>query len=101
VAATDDELLALAQAYFDETWDPPPEDLAAMHGDIGALVRHVAEGAADDARRAALATAVDAIDDGLAVDLVLDRLGAVLGDTGDPVGRLADRVLRVAEGSEG
>ena len=43
LAADADDLLSLALAYFEESLDPPPDELAATHGDIGALVRHVAE----------------------------------------------------------
>ena len=41
--ADPDDLVALAIAYFAEELPEPPEAFAATHGDIGALVRHVAE----------------------------------------------------------
>jgi hypothetical protein len=86
-----DDLLALACAYFEETLAEPPEELAATHGDIGALVRHVAEHEADVKRRRLLGEAVDAIDDGLAADVVVGRLSRCLGTQEDPVARLRRR----------
>jgi len=91
-SADDDDLLALASVYFEETLDSPPEELAATHADIGALVRHVAEHEGDEARRRLLAEAVDAIDDGLAADVVVVRLGRSLRVGEDPVVRLVRRV---------
>jgi len=93
-AATDD-LLLLAVAYFEDALAPPPEELAATHGDIGALVRHVAAHEADPARGVALAEAVDAIDDGLAGDAVIAALGRCLPADADPVDVLARRAAEV------
>lgn len=93
-----DLLLALAIAYFEDALDAPPDELAATHADIGALVRHVAEPEADASRRRLLDEAVDAIDDGLAPDVVIARLTAALSaeTASDPVGRLLERARAVA-----
>ena len=86
------DLLALALAYFEESLEAPPHELAATHGDIGALVRHVAEHEPDPPRRLLLAEAVDAIDDGLAVDVTIARLTRALGDDADALVRIRRRV---------
>jgi hypothetical protein len=93
-----DLLLALAIAYFEEALDPPPDDLAATHADIGALVRHLAAAEGEPSRRVALQEAVDAIDDGLAADVVIARLGSALDASwaDDPTGSLVRRALSLA-----
>lgn len=88
--AAADDLLCLAIAYFEDALGEPPEDLAATHADIGALVRHVA-GRADDERGAQLAEAVDAIDDGLDGDAVIAALTRCLEPGPEPLERLARR----------
>jgi hypothetical protein len=90
-AADPDDLVSLAIAYFEDTLEEPPEELAATHGDIGALVRHVAEHEADSDHRRTLGEAVDAIDDGLAADEVIRRLARCLDGTEDAPARLARR----------
>lgn len=90
--AAGDDLVALATVYFDETLDEPPDDLAATLGDIGALVRHVAEHEHDPERRRILGEAVDAVDDGLAADVTIARLGRALGDGVDATARIRGRV---------
>ena len=70
VEADADVLLALAIAYFEEALDSAPPDLEATHADMADLVRFVAAGDEDPARRARLAEAIDAIDDGLAGEAV-------------------------------
>jgi hypothetical protein len=93
-SAADAELLvALGVAYFEDALDPPPDDLAATHADIASLVRHVAQAQTDAPRRRLLDEAVDAIDDGLAADVVIARLTAVLSGAAaaDPVAWLVDR----------
>ena len=87
-----EDLLALASAYFEETLDEPPEELAATLADIGSLVRHVAEHENDPGRRRLLAEAVDAVDDGLAADVTIGRLGRALGDGVDAAARIRGRV---------
>jgi len=89
-----DDLVALALLYFEDSFDAPPEELAATHGDIGALVRHVAEHETDADRRRHLLEAVDAVDDGLAVDVTITRLGRALGGGADASARIR---LRVSE----
>lgn len=91
-AADADDLLALASAYFEETLDEPPEQLAATLGDIGSVVRHVAEHETDPGRRRLLGEAVDAVDDGLAADVTIARLGRVLGDGVDAAAHIRGRV---------
>ena len=86
-----DDLLSLALAYFEDGLDAPPEELAATHADIGALVRHLAEVETDASRRASLTEAVDAIDDGLAPDVVVSRLVACLRGEEEAVVRLSRR----------
>jgi hypothetical protein len=90
--AVRDDLLALVLLYFEEALDPPPDELAATHGDIGALIRHISETEPDDARRRALREAVDAVDDGLAADVTISRLGLVLGDGSEAGARIRRRV---------
>ncbi len=92
------ELLAMAMLYFEESLDEPPDELAATLGDIGSLVRHVAEHERNPDQRLLLAEAVDAVDDGLAADVTISRLGRALGAQTDAatlirgrVGELLDR----------
>lgn len=93
------ELLALATLYFDEDLELPPEDVAATLGDIGALVRHVAEHTTDPERHRLLAEAVDAVDDGLAADVTIARLGRAMGAGGDATALIRRRVgVLLAEG---
>lgn len=89
--AETDDLVALAIAYFLDDLGRPPEELAATHGDIGALVRHVAEFETEPARRRWLGEAVDAVDDGLAADVVVGRLSQCLEGDEEPIARLARR----------
>jgi hypothetical protein len=86
-----DDLLSLAIAYFEDALDEPPEELAATHADIGALVRHLAVSSHEPRRRAALDEAVDAIDDGLAADVVIARLVRCLAGPEEPLTRLGRR----------
>lgn len=86
-----DDLVALAIAYFQDDLAAPPEELAATHGDIGALVRHLAELESDPVRRRLLAEAVDAVDDGLATDVTVGRLTRCLERDEEPIARLARR----------
>ena len=92
--ADPDDLVALAIAYFAEEL-PEPSRPSPRHGDIGALVRHVAERATDAARVRQLAEAVDAVDDGLAADVVVGRLSRCLEGDEEPVARLRRRAAEV------
>ena len=92
VAAAPHDLIALAILYFEDALAGPPEELAATLGDIGAVVRHAAERITDGPSRRAFDEAVDAIDDGLAADVVLDRLARALGDGADAADHLRRRV---------
>ena len=92
--ATPDDLIALAIAYFADELPEPAEELAATHGDIGAVVRHVA-GVAGAERARQLGEAVDAIDDGLAADVVVGRLSRCLTFDEDPVTRLRRRAAEL------
>ena len=94
-----DDLLSLVLAYFEESLDAPPDELAATHGDIGSLVRHVAEQELDPERRLLLGEAVDAVDDGLAADVTIARLTRALGDGADAVTRIRRRVNDLVEGA--
>ena len=101
-AADSDLLLALAVAYFEDALVAPPDELAATHADIASLVRHLAEAEGDAARRRLLEEAVDAIDDGLAADVVIGRLTTALSvaAAGDPVAWLLERAGGVAASHE-
>ena len=93
--AAGDDLIALAIAYFADELPEPPEALAATHGDIGALVRHVAAGETDAERAHDLAEALDAVDDGLAADVVVGRLSRCLTSEEEPVVRLRRRAAEL------
>lgn len=92
VTAEPEDLIALALAYFEDLLPEPPEELAATLGDIAGIVRHAAERISDAERRRAYDEAVDAIDDGLAADVMVDRLARAFGDGGDVVAHLRRRV---------
>ena len=96
-----DLVLALAIAYFTEACDGAPPDLEATQSDLSALVRQLMPGEADPERRALIAQAIDAIDDGLAGDAVAEKLLAARS-TGaeaiDPVELLSRRMLESGPG---
>ena len=98
VRADGRDLLALATLYFEEALDEPPEELAATLGDIGSLVRHVAEHEMEPDRRRLLGEAVDAVDDGLAADVTIARLGRALGDDVDAAALIRGRVRALSGG---
>jgi hypothetical protein len=89
--AEPDDLLALAVAYFADELPAPPEQLAATHGDIGSLVRHLAANEREPQRARELTDAVDAVDDGLATDVVVARLSRCLRGGEEPMERLRRR----------
>ena len=93
-----DDLVSLAVAYFEDALDAAPEDLAATHADIGSLVRHLAESESREDARRRLAEAVDAVDDGLAADVVVGRLTACLEGGEDPLARLRRRATEMLSG---
>jgi hypothetical protein len=95
--ADGDDLLALAIAYFEDALDAAPDELAATHGDIGSLVRHLAAADRRADRRGLLGQAVDAVDDGLAADVVVGRLTACLEGGEDPIARLRRRATELLE----
>ena len=92
-----DLLLALAIAYFEEAFDDPPSGLEATHADMSELVRHAAALEEDAERRRLLTEAVDAIDDGLAGDAVVNRLGAARTPTPDEQADPVDLLVMLAE----
>jgi hypothetical protein len=92
VAADPEDLLCLVLAYFEESLDPPPDELAATLGDIGLLVRDLAAHEADEGRRRLLEEAIDAVDDGLAEDVTIGRLARALGGEADATSRVRRRV---------
>ena len=94
-AAGPDDLLSLAVAYFEEALSAPPDELAATHADIGALVRHLAVHEEDAERRRRLGEAVDAVDDGLAADVVVSRLDRCLREEEEPLTRLLRRAREI------
>jgi hypothetical protein len=97
-----DTLLSVAIAYFEEALEAAPPDLEATHADLSELVRFVAAHDPDPARRAGLAEAIDAIDDGLAGDAVARLLGAswreMTNEQADPVDLLVARARRLLGG---
>lgn len=97
-----DVLLSLAIAYFEEALEAPPPDLEATHADLAGLVRFVAAREKDPVRRARLAEAIDAIDDGLAGDAVARLLTMsrprTPNEQADPVDLLVARATRLLGG---
>ena len=91
------DLVCLAIAYFEDALEAPPEELAATHADIGALVRHVAAHESDQALASAIAEAVDAIDDGLAGDAVIAALARCLAPRSDPLEHLEWRGAELSQ----
>ena len=85
------DLVSIAVLYFEDALEEPPEELAATLGDIGAIVRHAADRAVDPERAEHFADAVDAIDDGVAADVVLERLTRILGPDVDALAHLRAR----------
>ena len=99
--ADPDLLLALAVAYFAEVGSDAPPELEATQSDLSALVRRLIDLETDVALRALLSEAIDAIDDGLAGDAVVEKLEAARsarGDAVDPVELLLQRAREVAAG---
>jgi hypothetical protein len=95
--ADPDLLLALAIAYFEEAFEDAPAELEATHADLSELVRHIASGEQDVARRRLLDEAVDAIDDGLAGDAVANRLSAARPGAADEQVEPVDLLVTLAE----
>lgn len=96
-----DLLLALAIAYFADAGSAAPPELEATQSDLSALVRQLIDSESDPAKRALLAEAIDAIDDGLAGDAVATKLGAARAageDAVDPVELLSRKAVEVAAG---
>ena len=76
--ASPEEIVLAALVYFAQVLEPPPAEVEATHEDVANAVRRLAA-REDDPRRASLLTeAIDAIDDGLAADEVMNRLAAAL-----------------------
>ena len=65
------------------------------------LIRHVASRAGSGERGVALQEAVDAIDDGLAADVVVSRLVRCLVGSEEPVARLLRRASELRSAGEG
>ena len=84
----------------EDALDDPPPDIEATHADVGRLVRDVASRATGQETRRLLAEAVDAIDDGLAEDAVINRLASARARTAteqaDPVDLLLERARALA-----
>jgi hypothetical protein len=96
-----DDLLSLAIAYFEEALGEPPEELAATLADIAALVRHLSAVEHQPQRRRALDEAVDAVDDGLAADVVVSRLTTCLEGAEEPIARLERRADQLSVSGAG
>jgi len=101
-AARCDELLTVVQAYFEEALDPPPPDLEATQEDLAGLLGWLASEQADPARRRLLDEAIDAVDDGLAADVVVERLARVrdLSGTRDEQADLLDLLVVRCSGAD-
>ena len=96
-----DLVLALAIAYFAGAVAEAPPDLEATQSDLSGLVRHLMAADPDPGRRALLAEAMDAIDDGLAGDAVAEKLEAARADrvdAVDPVEVLSMKARQIAAG---
>lgn len=74
------ELLAAAEAHYGEALDPPPPEIEATQADLGDLARWLVASEDDARRRIQLTSVVDAIDDGLAGEVVLSRLSEAVRD---------------------
>jgi hypothetical protein len=68
------ELLAAAIVYFEEALDPPPPETEATQADLARLLAWLATTETDAGRGRLVGEALDAIDDGLAGDVVVARL---------------------------
>ena len=67
------ELLAVAIGYFEESVDDPPPELEATHHDIAELLRWLHD-RVDPAHARLLLDVVEGIDDGVAGDVMVQRL---------------------------
>jgi hypothetical protein len=97
-----DDLLWVAIAYFADELSEPPSGLEATQADIGDLLRWLAATESDGGRSRLLQEAVDAVDDGLPVEVVLARLAAAQGSAAseepvDVVDRLKSRYRSLLE----
>lgn len=97
-SARDAELLAVAVAYYEEALDAPPPEIEATQADLAGLVRWLAARARSPEGRSLLDQAVDAIDDGLAGDVIVARLSRAspmasvkTNEQADPVDLLVSR----------
>ncbi len=99
------ELVAVAIAFVTEALPDPPPDLEATHADLGRLLEWLRDTAPDPTSALLLAEAVDAVDDGLAEDVVVHRLmmaaareaGAAHDQRADAwVGLLLDRYRKIS-----
>lgn len=73
VPASRAELLAVAIGYFEESVDDAPPELEATHHDIAQLLRWL-RGTAEPAHGRLLLDVVEGIDDGVAGDVMVQRL---------------------------
>jgi hypothetical protein len=101
--ARSNELLAVATAYYEEELDAPPPELEATQADLAALVGWLMAQESDARCARLLEEALDAIDDGLAGDVVVARLNAAaLGgaqetnEQADPIDLLVSRYLALS-----
>jgi hypothetical protein len=87
-------VLAAAGVYFEDALDDPPPDREATHEDIAAIIGWLVQSERDADRRRRLREALDAVEDGLAVDEVIGRLLAAgaqdVNEPADWVDRLED-----------
>jgi hypothetical protein len=69
-----DLVLAAVGAYVEDLLGDPPPEIEATHEEIAAAVRWLMETETDPGRRRRLRDALDAVEDGLAVDELIGRL---------------------------
>lgn len=91
-SSREDELLAVAVAYYEEALDAPPPEIEATQADLADLVRWLRARTEEPGRRSLFELAVDAIDDGLAGDVIVARLNEAAGAGADQTNEQADPV---------
>jgi hypothetical protein len=91
-------LVCLAIAFFLESLTDPPPELEATHADVAGMMRSLAANGSEAGHAAALAEALDAIDDGLAADAVVLLLQRLLPPDLDAVATLRQRAEVLTRG---
>jgi hypothetical protein len=92
-----DLVLAAVGAYVEDLLDDPPPELEATHEEIAAAVRWLMESETDPVRQRRLRDALDAVEDGLAVDELIGRLLAADPRDANEPADWVDRLERAYE----